>query len=86
MNAFWKIATSEENIGEFFKFSDCGVVDKSKKNRSPLLESAIEATKESTRTGELIEQVKARASEKTARPQEKNQYDQDKGVYIDQIK
>jgi len=59
--AFYEIATSKENIGDFFEFSDNGVVDKRKhikgKCKSPLLESGIEATEKETRTGKINEQI-----------------------------
>ena len=75
MDAFMEIATSEENIGEFLEFSDSGVVDKREKNRSTLLESAIEATEEETRTGTINEQVQAIKSIERARIQEETQKD-----------
>lgn len=70
-----EIATSEENIGEFLEFSDSGVVDKREKNRSTLLESAIEATEEETRTGTINEQVQAIKNIERARTQEETQKD-----------
>jgi len=59
IDTFMEIATCEENIGEFFEFSENGVVDKREKNTSTLLESAIEETEEITRSGTINEQVHA---------------------------
>lgn len=75
MDAFMEIATSEEDIGEFIEFSDSGVVDKREKNRSTLLESAIEATEEGTRTGAINVQVQAIKSIERARTPEETQKD-----------
>ena len=57
VEAFKEIGTSQDNTENFFEFNESGVVDKREDYESPLLESAIEATKEVTRTGAINEQV-----------------------------
>ena len=73
IEAFNEIGTSQEEIGDFFEFSDSGVVDKREKHRSELLESAIEATEENTRTGAINEQVQAIKSIELAKMQKQKQ-------------
>ena len=70
VEAFKEIGISQDNTENFFEFNESGVVNKREDYESSLLESAVEATKEGTRTGAINEQAYMIKSIEKAKTQE----------------